>query len=248
MIANAQTVLALLPAAVRNRVEEWVRSVTAILADDLAAIVVYGSAVRGGLTPQSDVDLLLVVRSDRPALLRALHDPLSLGRAAARIDCRILLHSEIAKAADVFPVFYDDIVGCHAVLAGSDPFKDLVIDDEHRRLRVEQELRDVRMRLRRLITDFALDDGLLRDGLVKKMKALRAPLSSLARLHGQLKNKDDLVSVLDVLGSRYRIDTQPLTSPGAPSPESTTKMAAAMQKLLDAAIDDVDSLNVGGAR
>lgn len=251
MIQNAQTVLALLPPAVRNRVEALVRDTSRLLGDDLVAIIVYGSSVRGGLTPRSDVDLLIVVRDDGPELLRLLHEPLALGRVSARIDSRILRADEIPKAADVFPVLYDDIRGCHAVLFGHDPFKDLVIHDEHRRLRVEQELRDARIRLRRLVVDAAFDDEALHDGLVRMLKAVRAPLASLLHLlkhDGGALRKDDLVTVLDILGQRYRQENDALTTPGAASSTATTKTALQMQALLTAAIDDVDALAADGSR
>lgn len=248
MISNPQTVLALLPAAVRRRVEELVLACAAAVGEHLVSVVVYGSAVRGGFTPRSDVDLLLVIDDDHPDLLRRLHDPITIGHAAARIDCRILLASEIPKSADVFPVLYDDVRGCHAILFGRDPFADLVIHDEHRRLRVEQELRDLRIRLRRLIADTAFDEPLLRDGLDKKLKHLRAPLASLLRLHGLLhKGNDDVVTVLDVLGQRYKLDTQPLTQKLPPTAAATTQTALALRALLDAAIADVDALQVPAA-
>jgi len=250
MIANAQTVLALLPPTVRNRVEALVTETQRLLGDDLVAIIVYGSSVRGGITLRSDVDLLIVLRHDGPDLLRLLHEPLALGRVSARIDCRILRADEIPQAADVFPVLYDDIRGCHAVLFGHNPFKDLVIHDEHRRLRVEQELRDARIRLRRLVVDAAYDDEALHDGLLRMLKAVRAPLASLLHL---LKHdvgavrKDDLITVLDILGQRYRHENDALTTPGAASSAATTRTATQLQALLTAAIDDVDALAANGS-
>lgn len=246
MIANAQTVLALLPAASRLRLEELVKSLQHTLADQLAAVLVYGSAVRGGLTPQSDIDVLIVLKDDDTTTLRRLRDPLGIARVAARIDCRILTVSEIPRAADVFPVFYDDVRGCHAVLYGVDPFADLVIHDEHRRLRVEQELRDVRIRLRRFIVDVADDNVALQHGLDRKLKAVRAPLASLLQLHGLLGTRDDVVTVLDLLGRRYDLDTTPLTTT-RPTTAMTTTTADVFAALLDKAIDDVDRLGAGAA-
>lgn len=241
MIANPQTVLALLPAASRKRLEELVTALQSTLGPKLSAVLVYGSAVRGGLTPKSDVDVLIVLTHDDTATLRSLCDPLGIARAAARIDCRLLTVAEIPRAADVFPVFYDDVRGCHAVLFGSDPFKDLVVHDEHRRLRVEQELRDARVRLRRLIVDVADDDVALQHGLERKLKAVRAPLASLLQLHRALGHNDDLVTVLDLLGRRYDVDTTALTTTRATT-EMTTTTADVFAALLDKAIDDVDRL------
>ena len=237
MIANIHTVLALLPAAPRARLEAFAKAATTILGDDLVALIVYGSAVRGGLTPRSDVDVVLVVARDEPTRLRALHDAAAIARVSARLDLQVLLHSELAHAADVFPVLFDDIRGHHAVLVGTDVFKDLVIHDEHRRLRVEQELREARMALRRLVVDTASDDLSLRVGVDALLKRVRAPLFSLCVLHGA-HHKDDLITVLDVLGRRLDVDTLPLTN----SQTAALPAAEACMRLLDRAIHDVDGL------
>ncbi len=243
MIANIHTVLALLPAATRARVEAFAKEAVAILGDELVALIVFGSAVRGGLTSRSDVDVVMVVSRDEPARLRALHDAVAIARVSARLDLQVLLHSEIASAADVFPVLFDDLRGCHAVLVGVDVFKDLVIDPEHRRLRVEQELREARMFLRRLVVDTASDDLALRVGVDGLLKRMRAPLSSLCVLHDSTA-KDDLITVLDVLGRRLDVDTLPLTN----SQTAALPAAQACMRLLDRAIHDVDGLVTAAVR
>ena len=240
MIHNIATVLALLPTQTRSRVEGFARAATEALGHDLVALIVYGSAVRGGLTPRSDVDIIAVVRSDHAALLRALHDAAAVARAAARVDLSIMVLDELPRAADVFPIFFDDIRGCHAVLVGHDPFKDLVIHDEHRRLRVEQELREARMALRRLVVDHAFDTQALREDVNRLVKRIRAPLHSLLHLHRSTA-RDDLMTVLDIVGRRLGADTLPLTSTGV----DPLIIADACAQLLDKAIADVDAFADG---
>jgi predicted nucleotidyltransferase len=241
MITNIATVLALLPSQTRARVEGFSRAAQDALGHDLAALIVYGSAVRGGLTPRSDVDIIAVLRTDHADVLRSLHDAAAIARAAARVDLRIMLLDEIPRAADVFPIFFDDVRGCHAVLFGHDPFKDLVIHDEHRRLRVEQELREARMALRRLVVDHAFDTSALRADVQGLVKRIRAPLHSLLHLHNS-SSRDDLVTVLDITGRRLGADTLPLTS----SDQDPVAIADACAVLLDKAIDDVDQLSARG--
>lgn len=242
MIPPIATVLAMVPAQTRARLETFARDARTALGDDLVALIVYGSAVRGGLTLHSDVDVLAVVRHDDAALLGRLHDAAAVARVAARLDLRVLRADEIPRAADVFPVFFDDVRGCHAVLVGVDPFKDLVIHDEHRRLRVEQELREARMALRGLIVEHATDPIALRAAVDALLKRVRAPLHSLLMLH-KSHAKDELTAVLDVVGARLKLDTVPLTNKSA----DTAAAANACARLLDAAIADVDALQTGGA-
>jgi len=239
MVPHIATVLALLPAQRRARAEAFTRAAQQIAGDALASLVVYGSSVRGGLTPQSDVDILAVLTKDDHAILRALHDAAAVARAAGRVDLTVLVETELQRAADVFPVFYDDVRGCHAILCGRDVFSDLVVYDEHRRLRVEQELREAQIALRALVLEHAFDSASLRVGVNALIKRVRAPLSSLLRLHGS-HAKDDLVTVLDLTGKRLDTDTVPLTN----ASESDEAMLHAATQLLQRAVFDVDTLSV----
>jgi predicted nucleotidyltransferase len=242
VIPSIATVLAMLPAQTRVRIETFAREARSQLGDDLISLVVYGSAVRGGLTPHSDVDVLAVVRRDDAVFLARLHGAASLARAAARLDLRVLHVDEIARAADVFPLFFDDVRTCHAVLVGVDPFKDLVIHDEHRRLRVEQELREARQGLRRLVIEHAADPPTMRFELEALHKRIRGPLHALLLLH-KSHARSDLTAVLDVIGARLGVDTVPLTSRAI---DALTAVDATA-RLLDAAIADVDHLQTGSA-
>ncbi len=241
MIPHVESVLVMMFTQARARVEQLSSSVQRLMGDELVAIILFGSAVRGGLSLHSNINVIVVLRSDRAELLRHLHDAFDLARASARIETRVMVDSEIPRAADVFPIFYDDVRACHAVLFGHDPFANLVIHDEHRRLRVEQELREARQRLRRHIIDYANDPQALRNTIRSLVKQVREPLASLLRLHG-LTQKDDLVTVLDVVGKHFKVDTLPVTG-DVPAAVAADAIAA----VLDAAIADVDALEVSRA-
>lgn len=234
----AARVLALLPIAVRSRVEELTATLQKVLGPELEAIVAYGSAVRGGYVPdRSDVNLAIVLHSDTPATLEKVGAPLRLARAAARVNA-ILLHSdELARAADVFPLLYDDIRGCHSVLAGRDPFSDLVIHDEHRRLRVEQELREARIQLRQIVTSDGVTSSLLAMPLTRIAKKVRSPLHALLLLQQRTLN-DTFADVMRVAGETWRGDVPALLS-AERDPAATL---AALRAVLDGAIRDADAL------
>ncbi len=236
-MASIGTVLAMLPAVTRVRLESFAREACALLGDELVSLVVYGSAVRGGLTPHSDVDVLVIVARDDAAFLARLHGIATVARASARLDLRVLHHDELQRAADVFPLFFDDVRECHAILWGSDPFSGLVIHDEHRRLRIEQELREARQEVRRLIIDHAADPPTLRLELEALLKRIRAPLHGLLQLH-KSHARPELCVVLDLVGARLHVDTLPLTNRTI----DVMTVADATARLLDRAIDDVDTL------
>jgi predicted nucleotidyltransferase len=191
-------------------VQELVEGLKRAAEDDLVGVIVHGSAARGDFDPaRSDVDVVVVLARSSRAVLERVGDVLALGHSAARIEAMILVEPEIERAADVFPVFYEDIKAFHVVVFGRDPFADLVIPTEHSRLRVEQELREMQIRLRRSVADARGDRGLLVAAIKRKTKQLRFPLRALLELLGvDTKHKLDLV--ISKAGRRFKLDVAPL--------------------------------------
>ncbi len=210
------------------------------LGDDLQALVVYGSAVRGGFVEgRSDVDLLVVLRNDDRATLEKIGGALLLARTSARIESMLLRGDELAKAADVFPLLYDDVRSQHALLHGEDPFAGLEISDAHRRLRIEQELRESRIRLRLVLSEAPQLPRLLNGAVARKVKQLRSPLHALLRLRGR-EVEDGIEPVMREACALYDADVKALLR----FDEAPEAAYDALTFLLDAAIADVDALEV----
>jgi hypothetical protein len=186
---------------------------------------------------EREVHLPLLKRARREALT-LMGDALALARASARVEAMILVEGEIARAADVFPLYYQDIRDHHIVLHGSDPFGGLVIESHHLRLRIEQELRDVSVRLRRSVTDARGDDALLAEAVNRKLKRIRFPLRTLLRLLGE-EVTDDLRIVLERAGRRFRVDATAFAHVAAKPRPAHDELAT----LLDRAIEAVDKLH-----
>lgn len=235
---TAAEVLPFLPIASRNRVEELVASVKKTLGSDLAGVIMHGSAVRGSFAPDtSDIDIVLLLKNDHPERIEQIGPALRIANASARIQCMILRIDEIPRAADVFPLLYDDIRMCHAVLFGEDPFSALVIHDEHKRLRVEQELRDARIRLRRLVAEDGLTGEALAEPITRKVKQLRSPLSALLVLNGKPRH-EEVDRVLQGCAVLLGCDVAPLFTPSR-APHAAL---LALHELLERAVHNVDML------
>jgi hypothetical protein len=177
------------------------------------------------------------------AQLRGLSEPLMLARFQGRVEAMILKHDNIPPAADVFPLLYDDVRQRHVVLSGADPFASLEITDAHRRLRIEQELREARIRMRRAVVDALGSEASMAGAVARKVKQIRGPLHALLILKGVAVD-DRLEAVLEAAGKAYGLDTAPLLRVST-APEAAH---ATLRTLLDAAVHDVDRLEVGGAR
>jgi predicted nucleotidyltransferase len=215
-------------------------SLVAALGKDLQALIVYGSAVRGGYVEgRSDVDLLVVLGKDDRATLERIGPSLLLARTSARIESMLLRADELHSAADVFPLLYDDVRSCHAVLHGSDVFSALEIADTHRRLRIEQELREARIRLRLVVSEAPQLPRALTGAVARKLKQLRSPMHALLRLRG-VEVDHQLADVLREACTLYRVETDALLDyEGNP-----TRAYDALIQLLDAAVADVDALEL----
>ncbi len=233
------TELAVLPEGIKTRLDEWTKSLKATLGDELVAILVHGSAARGEYREgESDVDVVVVLKHARLEDLRAIGNAMQLARYAARIEAMILTEEEIAGASDAFPLLYDEIKRNNVVLAGRDPFAGVEVQDRHRRLRIEQELREAQIRLRRAVTDSLDDKGALASAVLRKTRQIRGPLAALLAL----KEKPcalDLATVLAKSGEMYGVQTQKLAS----TRETPDVAHAILTELLSKAIDDVNSLD-----
>jgi predicted nucleotidyltransferase len=226
-----------LPDRTRQHLDRLCTQLATDLGDKLQAILAFGSLARGAFDAErSDIDLVIVLRDDPPKALRSIGAALDLARNAARIEAILLRGDELDPASDVFPLFYDDIRRCNIVLHGSDPFAGLEIHDEHRRLRIEQELREARIRLRRAVAESGTTPMGLPGAIDRKVKQMRGPLHALLRLRG-VDVGDELPTVLGASAKRWNIDLGPLSR----AREATDAALDALVGLLDAAIRDVDS-------
>jgi predicted nucleotidyltransferase len=228
-----------LPEPLRKRLQSLQGELSRALGDNLVALLVFGSAARGEFREQvSDVDLVVVLREASAAALSALSNPLQVARNAARIEAMVLVADEIPRAADVFPLFYDDLRSSHVLLHGTDPFASLVIADHHRRLRIEQELREASIRLRRAVIDAGSPRNLV-GAIDRKVKQIRGPLRALLSLHGRPVGPA-LAEVFAAAGQLYKIDQAPLLR----TQEDPAAALDTLQRLLLAAVDDVDRMEV----
>lgn len=228
-----------LPEPVRARLSELATTLGAQLGDNLAALLVFGSAVRGGWREgTSDVDLVLVLKDPKREALLSIANTLTVARTAFRFEAVILGAEEIPRAADVFPLFYDDIQSCHVVLAGKDPFAGLSISDQFRRLRIEQEMREEQIRLRRAVVDGLGAPAQLAGAVERKVKQLRGPLHALLGLHRTPAASDTLPVLLEKAAEVYGVDTSALSNVRK-DPEAAHD---ALQQLLDRAIQEVDRM------
>lgn len=165
-----------LPASVNQELERFVEALAHAFGDDLASVVLYGSAAEGRLRPASDVNVLVLLERVGREALEAIREPYRTARASVGIAAMFLLREELPLAFEAFAVKFDDIRARHRVLRGEDPFAGLEPSRAAVLARLRPELLNVRIRLRER---FALV-GLREEQLASLAGELAPPLRSAA--------------------------------------------------------------------
>jgi len=116
---------------------------------NIQSINLYGSATRDDFRPgKSDINLLVVMNHIDVGNLKSVLDPVNRARRY-RISPFFITEENIRSSADVFPVKFFGMRESYKVLFGRDILGDLKISREYLRLRCEQEIKNLLLRLRR---------------------------------------------------------------------------------------------------
>jgi predicted nucleotidyltransferase len=137
-----------LPDPVRAALTTFATVAEQAFGDDLAALILFGSAAEGRLRPTSDVNLIVVLERCAPDKLAAIGDAYQLARTAIRLSAMFILEREIKAAGEAFAVKFADIAARHAVIYGRDVFAHLELSRGARLNRVRQVLMNLLLRLR----------------------------------------------------------------------------------------------------
>ena len=154
--------------------------------DNLASVVLYGSAASGDFVQlESDYNILI-------ALNRITPEDLKLAQAPAREWQRLghplpvyFTFAELRDAADVFPIEFHQMERARVVLYGRDPFETLRISDANLRHQTEYELRSKLTQLRRLYIPASVSAGRLRDLMSDSLSSFATLFAPVLLLHGE---------------------------------------------------------------
>jgi hypothetical protein len=191
----------------RILLEDLKSNLRAALGDQLEALLVHGGESLPGHPRFGDLALLVVVtefdtrrmRSAAPALLEAARSLNLLFLVATR--------EEIRRSGDVFPIRFQSMRDRHVVLLGEDPFDGVEIHDQHLRLRIEQELRNLQLKLRRRFLECHVDQTALVAALADAARPLLLILRAMLRIHGENpKTNTGAIEVAALAAQRFGLD------------------------------------------
>ena len=138
-----------LPETVRGHLTAFCERLRGALGDSLISVIVYGDLVKGeDFDPgRSDVNVMVVLSEvDARTLDRAV-SPVTKGARRWRLRTFVVSEDDLRSSTDVFPIKFLDMQKHHRLLCGKDVLADLSISREHLRLRCEQEIKNILLRL-----------------------------------------------------------------------------------------------------
>ena len=235
--------------AVEAVLGELVQVASAALGSDLLSVLLFGSAAEGRLRANSDVNVLMLLKSFDALRIDALREPMRLAHAAARVEVMFLLEEELPVAAELFAVKFSDMRARHRVLYGSNPVLALHIDDVELRRRLREVLLNLAIRLRERYVLISLREEQLARVLAAAAGPLRAAACALLKLQGKVAVAprealeavaaatldDDFIRAVALLPQARQQQSLP---PGAGGPAllALTRLASHLRAALEGAV------------
>jgi NAD(P)-dependent dehydrogenase (short-subunit alcohol dehydrogenase family) len=146
-----------------------------------------------------------------------------VARRLLRVEPFLLTADEVRHGADVFPTKFHDIAQHHVTLYGTSPFEGLKVSPAHLRLRLEQELRNLSLRLRRRYVALVDDPEVLARAVSEVVPGFAVELQGLLSLLGKPAPKSDAPA--DVLAAAAAAFDWPQHLVRAVSPASGPRSA-----------------------
>lgn len=169
----------------KNQFEAFIDDLKATHGNNLASVILYGSAAAGDFVPRkSDYNLLIALHKITPKDLRDAHASMREWRKMGHSVPVYFTVSELKDAADVFPIEFSQMEAARKVLYGTDVLGNLEFTDQNLRHQIEYELRSKLIRLRRrYIAASESVDG-LKKLMAESLSSFSALFSAILLLHG----------------------------------------------------------------
>src|SRR5215470_8286556 len=172
--------------AIKEALKGLVDDLRATHGENLASVVLYGSAAAGDhVELRSDYNILIALRRITPEDLRQAQAPM---REWQRLGHPLPVYftvEELADAADVFPIEFHQMAKARIVLYGHDPFEFVELSDANLRHQTEYELRSKLIQLRRLYIPASVSIQKLCDLMSDSLASFAALFHAVLILHGQ---------------------------------------------------------------
>lgn len=170
---------------VKQALDGLVEDLRATHGENLASVVLYGSAAAGDdVELHSDYNVLIVLNRITPEDLRQAQAPM---REWQRLGHPLPVYftvEELSDAADVFPIEFHQMAKARLVLYGHDPFEYAKLSDANLRHQAEYELRSKLIQLRRHYIPASVSIDRLSELMSESLSTFAALFRAVLELHG----------------------------------------------------------------
>ncbi|QDT40153.1 hypothetical protein Pan241w_02060 [Gimesia alba] len=180
---------------------------TTTLANELTSVIVFGDFVKQQQfdSKHSKLNLMLVLNRIDCDLLDSIADAIAKFEKQVPLATMILTQDDLISSCDVFPVKFHNIKQYHTLLHGQDVISDLDISDEHLRLRCEQELKNIMIRLRTIYLHRRHKPEQLLQTLLETANSFLNNVNACLLVKTGIVPEEDS-DVLDEFGDEFQID------------------------------------------
>lgn len=236
----------------QDSLNSFVGDLRATHGDNLASVVLYGSAAMGDeMARPFGLNVLIALHRITPEDLRLAQAPIREWQRLGQSLPVYFTLSELNDAADVFPIEFHQMERARKVLYGTDPFELVQISDVNLRHQTEYELRGKLIQLRRSYIPASASA----DKLSSLMSESLATFASLFRPVLQLSGVEPPVNKQDAVRATVRLlklDGEPFerilelratgNSESTLTEEEANKLFAAYLQQLERVIEAVDRM------
>jgi len=152
-MAASEPLAGKLPASVQSGLDRFCERLQKTLGDQLVSVVLYGWVAEekfSNLKVSPEVNVMVVVDKASIETLDRIAKPIRKGVSKFRLAPLVLSEDDVRRSTDVFPIKFLGMQRHHRILYGKDVLVDLPISREHLRLRCEQEIKNLMIRLHQL--------------------------------------------------------------------------------------------------
>ncbi len=135
-----------------TKLDEFVQKLKAAAADNLKAVILYGSAATDEFhAKHSDLNILCLVKQADAAHLEALHSAVEWWIRRDQRPPLVFTLDELQRSADIFTIELLDMKSRHRILYGENVLAEISVPLHYHAIQVERELRADWLRLRQAI-------------------------------------------------------------------------------------------------
>src|ERR1044071_8928456 len=171
---------------VQEALSGFIDDLRATHGENLASVVLYGSAAAGDQNElRSDYNLLIALHRITPEDLRLAQAPM---REWQRLGHPLPVYftvEELTGAADVFPIEFHQMAKARVVLFGADPFQFVNLSSANLRHQTEYELRSKLIQLRRMYIPASVSIQKLCELMSDSLASFAALFRAVLILHGE---------------------------------------------------------------